>query len=99
MARYPLGMGQKTSVYLADDVAAAAKASGVPLGELVRRGLEPESLEAILCRVIRQELPLPSDVRELLADLAHGGYKVDADVVTLASRLLEKYRAEGPTEP
>lgn len=52
-------MGQKTSVYLADDVAAKAKASGVPLGELVRRGLdagEPESLEAMLRRVIREEL-------------------------------------------
>ncbi|MGH3222258.1 MAG: hypothetical protein ACRDPY_26790 [Streptosporangiaceae bacterium] len=51
-------MGQKTSVYLADDVAAAAKASGVPLGELVRRGLaaEPESLEAMMRRVIREEL-------------------------------------------
>jgi hypothetical protein len=52
-------MGQKTSVYLPDDVAARAKASGVPLGELVRRGLdagEPESLEATLRRVLREEL-------------------------------------------
>ena len=32
-------MGQRSSVYLADDLAAAVKASGVPLAELVRRGL------------------------------------------------------------
>jgi hypothetical protein len=57
--RYACGMGQKTSVYLSDDVAAKAKASGVTLGELVRRGLEagePESLEAMLRRVVREEL-------------------------------------------
>ena len=29
----------KTSVYLPDDLAAAAKESGLPLSELVRRGL------------------------------------------------------------
>jgi hypothetical protein len=33
---------------------------------------------------------LPDDVRELLADLAQGGY-VDADVTMLASQLLAKY--------
>jgi hypothetical protein len=32
-------MGQRSSVYLADDLAAAVKASGTPLGELIRRGL------------------------------------------------------------
>jgi len=32
-------MGQRTSVYLDDDLHAAAKASGIPLAELVRRGL------------------------------------------------------------
>jgi hypothetical protein len=31
--------GERTSVYLDDDVQAAVKASGVPLAELVRRGL------------------------------------------------------------
>jgi len=31
--------GERTSVYLAADLAAAVKASGVPLAELVRRGL------------------------------------------------------------
>jgi hypothetical protein len=32
-------MGQPTSVYLDGDLRAAAKASGVPLAELIRRGL------------------------------------------------------------
>jgi hypothetical protein len=32
-------MGKRTSVYLTDELAAAVKASGVPLAELVRRGL------------------------------------------------------------
>jgi hypothetical protein len=32
-------MGQRTSVYLDDDLHAAVKASGVPLAELIRRGL------------------------------------------------------------
>lgn len=32
-------MGQRSSVYLAADLAAAVKASGQPLAELVRRGL------------------------------------------------------------
>jgi hypothetical protein len=32
-------MGQRTSVYLDDSLQAAEKASGVPIAELVRRGL------------------------------------------------------------
>ena len=32
-------MGQRTSVYLDDSLQAAVKASGVPLAELIRRGL------------------------------------------------------------
>jgi hypothetical protein len=32
-------MGQRTSVYLDEDLQAAVKASGVPLAELIRRGL------------------------------------------------------------
>ncbi len=35
-------MGQRSSVYLADDLAAAVKASGQPLAELIRRGLGGE---------------------------------------------------------
>ena len=40
--RYTCGMG-KTSVYLSDELDAAWKASGVPLAELVRDGLEARS--------------------------------------------------------
>ena len=39
-------MGQRSSVYLADDLAAELKASGVPLAELVRRGLTTGTAEA-----------------------------------------------------
>ena len=39
-------MGQRSSVYLADDLAAAVKASGVPLAELIRRGLTAGTAEA-----------------------------------------------------
>lgn len=49
----------KTSVYLTEDLAAAAKAAGVSLSELIRRGLaagEPEPLEALIRRVVREEL-------------------------------------------
>jgi len=35
-------MGQRSSLYLADDLAAAVKASGIPLAELVRRGLSTD---------------------------------------------------------
>jgi tRNA A37 threonylcarbamoyladenosine biosynthesis protein TsaE len=51
-------MGQKTSIYLPDDMAAKIKASGVPLIEWARRGLEagdPESMEATMRRVLREE--------------------------------------------
>jgi hypothetical protein len=33
------GVGKRTSVYLSDGLAAAVEASGVPLAELIRRGL------------------------------------------------------------
>jgi hypothetical protein len=49
----------KTSVYLPDELAARVKESGLPMGELVRRGLEagdPEGTEAIVRRVLREEL-------------------------------------------
>jgi hypothetical protein len=39
-------MGQRSSVYLGDDLAAAVKASGVPLAELVRRGLAASTAPA-----------------------------------------------------
>ena len=48
---------------------------------------------AIVRRVLEAAFPdawLPDDVRELLTDLAEGGY-VDTDVTMLASQLLAKY--------
>ena len=48
---------------------------------------------AIVRGVLEAAFPdawLPDDVRELLTDLARGGY-VDADVTMLASQLLAKY--------
>ena len=52
---------RKISVYLNDELAARVRASGVPLSELVRRGLEASEreapdLEATLRRVLREEL-------------------------------------------
>jgi hypothetical protein len=38
-------MGQRTSVYLDDDLH-AVKASGVPLADLIRRGLAPDAQPA-----------------------------------------------------
>jgi hypothetical protein len=42
IARYHNGChgGKRTSIYLSDDLAAAVEASGVPLAELIRRGLK-----------------------------------------------------------
>ena len=37
--------GERTSVYLAADLAGAVKASGIPLAELVRRGLNTGTAE------------------------------------------------------
>lgn len=51
---------------------------------------------AIVRRVLEAAFPdawLPDDVRELLTDLAQGGYVV-ADVTMLASQLLTKYRQQ-----
>jgi hypothetical protein len=58
-------MSKKTSIYLSDELTARVKASPLPLSELVRRGLEAPDLEAMLRRVIREELAgrLVADVR------------------------------------
>lgn len=51
--------GQKTSIYLTEEVAQRVRASGLPLPELVRRGLDagqPPELEVIIRRVVREEL-------------------------------------------
>ena len=49
----------KTSVWLDDDTAAEWKASGLPLAELVKRGLKagrPEPLDDKIRRILRDEL-------------------------------------------
>lgn len=49
----------KTSVYLPEELAVRVKASGVPMAELIRRGLdadEPPPLEEIVRRAVRSEL-------------------------------------------
>ena len=64
-------MGLRTSVYLTDELEAAWKASGVPLGELVRRGLgerAPEQAAAAgAAEAVRDE------IRAALAGLAMQG--------------------------
>jgi hypothetical protein len=67
-------MGKRTSVYLSDDLDAAVKASGVALGELVRRGLSawtPEEAAARLAgaaaaEAVREDQRL--DLREIVRD-------------------------------
>ena len=49
----------KTSVWLDDETGAQWKATGLPLAELVKRGLkagEPEPLDTKIRRIIREEL-------------------------------------------
>jgi hypothetical protein len=51
-------MGQRTSIYLSDELAAMVKASRLPLAELVRRGLNAGGPvdEATLRRVLDEKL-------------------------------------------
>lgn len=51
------GMGKRTSVYLSDELHEAWQASGVPLADLVRRGLERSAPHAEL-DVMRRALVL-----------------------------------------
>ena len=49
-------MGQKTSVYLTDETAERVKASGLTLGELIRRGLDlADFLDAAVRQAVREE--------------------------------------------
>jgi hypothetical protein len=57
--------GQRSSVYLADDLAAAVKASGTPLAELVRRGLAHNA----------QPADQPAD-KHLVAQAAHSSIAI-----------------------
>jgi hypothetical protein len=53
-------VGKRTSVYLSDDLAAAVRASGVPLGELIRRGLEADIGRAIAQTAAAAQEPVPA---------------------------------------
>ena len=55
---YDCGMGLRTSVYLSDELAAMWRASGVPLAEVIRRGLSAGGPvdEVTLRHVLREEL-------------------------------------------
>ena len=53
-------MGQRTSVYLDDDLSAAVKAAGVPLAELVRRGLAASTAPAESRTAVRDPPAAPS---------------------------------------
>ena len=54
----------KTSVYLSDELAEAVRASGLPLAELIRRGLDVSgSIESVIARVVRAELAAWADGR------------------------------------
>ena len=66
----------KTSVYLSSELAAAWKASGRSLTDLVRAGLaaDTEPIEATLRRVIREEIAaLPAGAGLLPSRPAHSG--------------------------
>jgi|ERR1017187_8489153 hypothetical protein len=57
--------GERTSVYLSADLAAAVKASGQPLAELIRRGLAAGTAETA-------QPPAPSPASPSLTALSHG---------------------------
>lgn len=70
--RYHVSMGQKTSIYLTDDMVKRTAATGLPPGEVYRRGLEAaeqaarrESLEAAVQQAIREELGTPMQLSVL----------------------------------
>jgi 3-mercaptopyruvate sulfurtransferase SseA len=81
-------MGLKTSVYLSHDLAMCWRASGLPLAELIRRGvasLAPQpDLEATLRRVLREEragvsvADVRSPARYERDDYAHEPYEDSA---------------------
>jgi hypothetical protein len=70
-------VGKRTSVYLSDDLAAAVEASGVPLAELIRRGLTGGAAPS----VTRPETP-----GEVRAKVATAREAVELGRVTAAER-------------
>ena len=77
-------VGKKSSVWLSSDLVAGWKASGLPLAELVRRGLEmgapdrpldESTLRRAVREIVREELAaLP-----VAAERSQGGYSGDFD--------------------
>jgi hypothetical protein len=78
--RYALSMGQKTSIYLTDEMVTKSAATGLTPGEIYRRGLEAieggaerEDLETMLNRVVRKAVheefagALPEDASPVVA--------------------------------
>jgi hypothetical protein len=61
--------GRRTSVYLSEDLAAAVDASGVPLAEIVRRGLA-DPLPGPAARMLLRPSPPP---RVSAANCPHRG--------------------------
>lgn len=78
-------VGKKTSVWLSDDLLAGWHASGLHLGELVRRGLEmgapgapldEVTLRRVVREVVRDELAaLPVAAHEAPARYSGGDYE------------------------
>jgi hypothetical protein len=65
-------MGRKTSVYLPDDLAADVRASGVPMAELLRRGLGLGVVDEGVSREDVREI-VRDEVRSALRDAQGGG--------------------------
>ena len=71
-------MGLRTSVYLSGELAAMWRASGVPLAELIRRGLSAGGPvdEVTLRQVLREELAaLPVADCRAQSGYGSGGYE------------------------
>ena len=64
-------MGLRTSIYLDDATTAAWRASGVPLGELVRRGLRERAPEAAAAHGATEAVR--DEIRGALSGLAMRG--------------------------
>jgi hypothetical protein len=95
------GMGRKTSVWLDDDLAERVRESGVPMAELIRRGLgaaAPDPLEVRLAAVIRAEfearfrpgIPVTetAPVKRPREKPARRGTDVEAGLVTVSQKAL-----------
>lgn len=76
-------MGKRTSVYLSDKIEAAVKASGVPLAELVKRGLGTQAPRRPgITDTMTGQLPVTATLsslpQKLPADCPHRGLRPGA---------------------